>query len=97
MDTSKKKQSHVCGRSYVSPDLTTLDELSMKSVAMRARCNRVNDATLYLLKCKLRNRVVFCGQDKIRRTPHQSSSEALFAWHQCKYGSEKNLRRKDKS
>ena len=61
IEASRKKQSHVCGQSYVSPERTTLEKVSVKSVVMRSRYIRVNDETLYLLKVKLRNRVVFGG------------------------------------
>ena len=60
--------------------------MSVKIVEMREKCNRVNDETLDLLKGKLRNRVVFGGQDKLLHTPHQISSEALCALHWWKYG-----------
>ena len=62
MEASRKKKIHVRVQSYVSPDRTNPDEVFVKSVAMRARCNRVNDTTLDLLKSKLRNIVVFGGQ-----------------------------------
>ena len=79
IEASIKKQSNVRFLSYVSPDCTTPADVSVKSVARRERCNRVNDENLYLLIGQLRNRVVFSGQDKIRHTPHQRSSEALCA------------------
>ena len=62
MEASRNNQSHVHGRSYISPERTTTSKVSVEIVAMRARCNRVNDATLDLLKGKLRNRVVFGGK-----------------------------------
>ena len=77
MEASRNNQSHVRGRSYVSPEQTTPAEVSVKSVVMRARYNRVNYATLDLLRGNIINRVVFGGQDKLLHTPHQSSSETL--------------------
>ena len=50
MEASIKKQSHVRGQSYVNTERTTTAEVSTESVAIRARYNRVNDATLDLLK-----------------------------------------------
>ena len=77
MEESRKNQSHVCGQSYVNPERTTTAKVSAKSVLMIEIRNRVNYVTLYLLKGKLINRVVFGGQDKLLHTPHQSSSETL--------------------
>ena len=70
MEASRKKQIHVRGQSYVSAERTNTAEEAVKSVEIIARCNRVNDATLYLLKSKLGNRVVFGGQDKLSHKPH---------------------------
>ena len=94
MEASRKNQIRVRGRSYVSPELTTPAEVSVKSVAMIARYNIVNDATLYLLKGNLRNRVVFGGQDKLLHTPHRRISEALCALHWWKYGRDNNKSKK---
>ena len=94
MEASRKKQSRVRGRSYVSPERTNPAKVYVKSVAIRARFNIANDATLDLLKCKLRNRVVFGGQDKLRHTPHRSSSKAFCELHRWKYGSDNKKSKK---
>ena len=86
MEASRKKQSRVSCLSYVGTERTTPAKVSVKSIAMRAIRNRVNDAALDLLKVKLRNRVVFGGQDKLRHTPHQIIYEELCTLHRWKYG-----------
>ena len=70
MEASRKNQSHVRGQSYVIPERTTPTKASVRNVTIIARCNRVNDATLDLLKGEIRNKVVFSGQDKLLHTPH---------------------------
>ena len=81
MEASRNNQSHVFGKSYVSPERTTSAKVSVKSAALRARCNIVNDANLDLLKGMIRNKVVFGGKYKLRHTTHQSRSKALCALH----------------
>ena len=81
MEASRKKQSRVRGQSCVSPECTTPDKVSVKSVKMISIYNILNNVTLDTLKVNLRNRVVFGGQYKIQHTLHQSSSEALCAFH----------------
>ena len=90
MEASRKNQSHFCGWSYVSTDCASTAEVSVKSVAMRARCNRVNDATLDLLKGDLINIVVFGGQDKLCHKSHWSRSESLCILHRWKYEGDNN-------
>ena len=98
IEASIKKQSNVRFLSYVSPDCTTPSKVSVKSVAIRAICNRVNDATLDMLKGKIRNRVMFGGQDKF--ATHLIEA-ALTNFVHCiggnMEGKTRNLRRKDKS
>ena len=65
MEASRKKQSHVRGQSCVSPECTTPDKVSVKSVKMISIYNILNNVTLDTLKVNLRNRVVFGGQYKI--------------------------------